>query len=62
VVLIAEIDETGRAVNIRVRQGLGLGLDERAVEAVGKWRFRPAARDGKPVRSPALIEVSFRLL
>lgn len=62
VVLWAEIDEDGRPVNITVRQGLGLGLDERAVEAVSRWRFRPALKNGKPVRAPALIEVSFHLL
>lgn len=62
VVLWAEIDESGRASNVRVTRGLGLGLDERAIEAVGKWRFRPATRGGRPVRSQAFIEVSFRLL
>lgn len=62
VVLIAEIDERGRAVNIRVRQPLGLGLDEKAIQAVRQWRFRPGMRNGRPIVRQALIEVYFRLL
>jgi TonB family protein len=62
VVLRIDVDTRGLAQNITVRQGLGLGLDERAVDAVRRWRFRPAAVNGKPVVAPALVEVYFRLL
>ena len=62
VVLIVEIDTNGRARDIRVRRPLGFGLEERAVEAVGRWRFRPAYRNGKPVPCSAEVEVNFRLL
>ncbi len=62
VTLRVEIDETGRPVAVEVRQSLGLGLDEKAIEAVRRWRFKPATRDGKPVRAPVLVDVSFRLL
>jgi TonB family protein len=62
VVLTIEVDTGGRARNITVRKSLGLGLDERAVEAVRQWRFRPAAVNGKPVAIPAVVEVDFRLL
>ena len=62
VVLRIEVDLRGQAQNITVRQGLGLGLDERAVDAVSKWRFRPGAVNGKPVVTTALVEVYFRLL
>lgn len=62
VVLHVEVDEQGRAQKIEVRQPLGLGLDERAIEAVRKWRFRPARQNGRPVKHPALIEVHFHLL
>jgi len=41
---------------------LGLGLDEKAIEAVLKWRFRPGQLNGKPVPVQATIEVNFRLL
>lgn len=60
--LFIEIWEDGKPHNIRVLTGLGMGLDEKAVEAVKKWRFRPATRHGKPIRVQAELEVSFRLL
>ncbi len=62
VVLSIEVDTRGQARNIRVRQGLGLGLDERAVQSVSGWKFRPGSRNGKPVTTTAEIYVSFRLL
>ena len=52
----------GVPTDIKVVKGLGEGLDEKAVEAVQKWRFRPGLRNGKPVKVRASIEVSFRLL
>ena len=62
VILVVDVDTTGRAVNVRVARSLGLGLDEKAVEAVSRWRFRPGMRSGKPVTVPATIEVNFHLL
>jgi len=62
VVLVVEIDASGRPRNIRVRRPLGFGLEERAMDAVGRWRFRPAFRNGKPVPCTAEVEVNFRLL
>ena len=62
VILLIEIDSNGRPRDIRVRRPLGFGLEERAVEAVGRWRFRPAYRNGKPVPCSAEVEVNFRLL
>ena len=62
VLLYVQVDPTGKATNIRVLHSLGLGLDEKAMEAVKKWKFRPGQRDGKPVTVEAQIEVNFRLL
>lgn len=62
VVLYIEVDPTGKARNLRVVKGIGLGLDEKAIEAVNKWKFKPGLRDGKPVTVAAHIEVNFRLL
>ncbi|MDX1982364.1 MAG: energy transducer TonB [Bryobacteraceae bacterium] len=62
VVLYVEVDEKGQPRNLKVVRPLGLGLDEKAIEAVQKWRFRPGYKDGKPVAVAATIEVNFRLL
>jgi len=62
VVLSIEVDEDGKPRAFHVVQGLGLGLDEKAIEAVSRWKFRPAYRDGRAVTAPATIEVNFRLL
>ena len=62
VLLVAVITADGRATDIRVAKGLGLGLDEKAVEAVRTWRFRPAlGPDGKPSSVRQTIEVTFHL-
>jgi len=54
------IDEEGVPQNLEVKKELGLGLDEKAIEAVQQWRFQPALRDGMPVRVAAQVEVNFR--
>lgn len=56
------VDTEGRAREIRVIKSVGLGLDEKAIEAVGKWRFRPAMRNGHPIAVRATVDVNFRLL
>jgi protein TonB len=62
VLLYVEVDPSGRATNIKVARSLGLGLDEKAIEAVRKWKFKPGYKDGRPVTVAATIEVNFRLL
>jgi TonB family protein len=62
VLLSLVVDETGKAVQIKVVRSLGLGLDERAVEAVSQWKFEPGRLNGKAVPVQAQIEVTFRLL
>ena len=61
VVLQVEIATDGRARNIHVVKSLGYGLDEKAIECVRQWRFRPAVKHGTRVRVPATIEVNFHL-
>lgn len=60
--LRVEIRPDGRPHNMRLMHSIGLGLDEKAVEAVQQWRFRPAYKDRRPVNVEALVSVHFRLL
>jgi TonB family protein len=62
VVLYIEVNEKGIPQNVRVVRPLGLGLDEKAIEAVMKWKFRPGYKNNQPVTVAATIEVNFRLL
>ncbi len=62
VLLSIVIDSIGLPHQIQVVRPLGLGLDEKAIEAVMKWRFRPALKGGKAVAVQAQVEVNFRLL
>ena len=60
VVLNGDIDEEGFARNLKVAEPLGLGLDEKAIEAVQQWRFDPEVNPGEPYQTAARITVDFR--
>jgi TonB family protein len=62
VMLSIVVNTDGRAEEIKVVKSLGMGLDEKAIEAVQKWRFLPGKNKGVPVKVRAQIEVNFRLL
>jgi len=62
VLLSIVVSTGGVAGDIKVVRSLGLGLDEKAVEAVRQWKFKPGYKHGKPVPVAATIEVNFRLL
>jgi len=56
------IDESGVPRDLQVVRGLGLGLDQKAIEAVQQWRFKPGTtRCGQPVPVTANMEINFRL-
>ena len=61
VTLSVVVDQQGRAKDIYVARSLGMGLDEKAVEAVQKWKFAPGMKDGYPVAVRVNVEVNFRL-
>jgi len=61
VVLWLVVDQNGRPQQVKVARSLGMGLDEKAIEAVRKWTFEPAQKDGKPVAVQINVEVNFRL-
>src|SRR3954465_12745574 len=61
VVLWVIVGPDGRVHDMRVQRSLGLGLDEKAMEAVRLWKFDPARRDGQAVAVQINVEVNFRL-
>ena len=58
----AEIGPDGFAHNVTVVMGVGLGLDEKGVEAIKQWKFTPGTKDGQPVTVAVNIEINFRLM
>lgn len=61
VLLRTVIGTDGQVHDIHVIRSLGLGLDEKAIAAVTKWKFEPGMADGQPVAVIAHIEVKFKL-
>ena len=56
------VDTDGRVRDPRLVKSVGMGLDEKAIEAVKQWKFKPGMKDGRPVPVYAQIQVIFRLL
>jgi periplasmic protein TonB len=61
VLLLLVVGKDGRPYDIRVGESLGMGLDEKAIAAVGRWRFKPATLNGQPVATQIAVEVDFHL-
>ena len=61
VILYVIVDADGRPRDIRITRSLGMGLDEKAIEAVKTWRFEPARKNAQPVSVQISVEVTFRL-
>lgn len=61
--LTAIIDKEGTPTDIKVVRSLDkkYGLDEKAVDALKEWRFKPATKDGKPVPILVTVEMTFAL-
>jgi periplasmic protein TonB len=55
------VDEQGNPSHVKVVRGVGMGLDEKAVEAVRQYKFKPATQNGKPVKVDLYIEVNFQI-
>ncbi len=62
VLLSVDIDDQGIPRRARVLRSLDPGLDRKAIESLGGWRFSPATEDGRPVASTANVEVNFTLV
>ena len=61
VVLSAIVRKDGTLEVLKVIRGVGLGLDENAIQALKQWKFRPGAKDGNPVDVALYVEVNFSL-
>jgi protein TonB len=55
------IGADGIPSDVKVVRGLGMGLDEKAVEALQQWRFKPATRHAEPIDQKVTAEMNFRL-
>jgi len=61
VLLALIVGPDGNPHELHIMRSLGLGLDEKALDAVRTWRFEPARKDGVPVAVRISVEVNFRL-
>ena len=60
-VLELVVDAEGMPRDIKVTRAIGMGLDDKALEAVRQWRFKPGMKDGEPVAVRINVETSFHL-
>ena len=61
VILWLIVDSYGKPRDVKIARSLGMGLDEKALEAVRLWKFKPAMKDGSPVAVEVNVEVNFHL-
>ena len=61
VLVYLQVGTDGRPKNVRVLRGIGLGLDEKAMEAVRQYKFKPAMENGHPVAVEMNVEVNFQI-
>jgi periplasmic protein TonB len=55
------VDEQGNPSHVKVVRGVGMGLDEKAIEAVRQYKFKPAMMNGKPVKVDMYVDVNFQI-
>ncbi len=61
VLVYLQVDTNGHPAHVRVLRGIGLGLDEKAMEAVRQYKFKPAMENGHPVAVEMNVEVNFTI-
>jgi len=59
--LLIVVEPDGRPTHLRIMRSLGMGLDEKALEAVRTWRFEPGMKEGRAVPVLMEVEVDFRI-
>jgi TonB family protein len=62
ILLSLVVDATGTPTQIAVLRPLGMGLDEKAIEAISQWKFTPGQKNGAPVPVFSQVEMTFHLL
>jgi len=60
-VLTLVVTRDGTPKEIRITKSLSPSLDKRSIEAVSKWRFSPATKDGKPVAVEIQVQTTLKL-
>ena len=61
VVLSLVVTPEGNTKDIKVNKSLSPGLDRKSLEAVSKWKFAPATKDGKPVAVELHVQTTFKI-
>ena len=61
VLVYLQVDANGKPMNVHVLRGIGMGLDQKAVEAVSHYKFKPATENGKPVAVEMNVAVTFQI-
>jgi TonB family protein len=61
-VLSVIVEPDGRTSHIRVMKSLDWDLDQEAIHAVKKWKFKPATLNGRPVAAQISVEVAFNIM
>ncbi len=55
------VDQNGNPQNVHVLRGVGMGLDQKAIDAVKQYKFKPAKEGGKPVPVEMNVQVDFQI-
>jgi protein TonB len=61
VVLSLIVTPEGNTKDVKVTKSLSPGLDQKSIEAVSKWKFAPATKDGKPVAVAIHVQTTFKI-
>ena len=59
VTVVFSVDEKGNVVDPAVQKSSNPGFDQAALNAISKWKFKPARQDGTPIRSKLAIPLQF---
>ena len=55
------VNKEGLVADPEITRPLGIGLDEKALESVQKWKFKPGRKNGQPIAVRIQVQVSFHL-